>query len=535
MRKIKFVYWMCLMWVCASTTWAQTVSDSLSVKEPIRSEVSVDTLSLSVSDSLGLSAADTLVLSATDTLNLSDADTLVADTAKVGAKVRKRRPELPDWMKPYFVLKLMRDKSTGKYKLDTVSVAYERLLGVLEYLNDPTTPERYLTYDADYYLLFMPFTYYKRPIRRLSELHWSFDEGLDSLRAPEPEFLSIEMAPFRRMENESKRVDKTLLVAYINRMDRVVCTEDQLEDVQIFQDKITKEKKPRSSVLKLFASESMKYVKPDDEAEVIIHKPNWWVTGGSGSLQFAQNHISDNWYNGGESTHSLLGNLQLYANYNDREKWHWENLLDAKLGVISAPSDEYHNYLINNDQLRIASKLGLQAVNRWYYTLTTEFKTQFCNGYGANSQTMSAAFLSPADWTTGIGMDYKLNKSKVTLSVQLLPLTYTMKIVTNPEVDETALGLEEGHTTKHDFGSQVKANLTWNIFSFVTVTSRFDYLTSYETVRIEWENTFKFILNRYLSATLYVYGRYDDGVAPAENGSYFQINENLGFGLNYTW
>ena len=110
-----------------------------------------------------------------------------------------------------------------------------------------------------------------------------------------------------------------------------------------------------------------------------------------------------------------------------------------------------------------------------------------------------------------------------------------MKIVTNPEVDETALGLEEGHTTKHDFGSQVKANLTWNIFSFVTVTSRFDYLTSYETVRIEWENTFKFILNRYLSATLYVYGRYDDGVAPAENGSYFQINENLGFGLNYTW
>ena len=79
---------------------------------------------------------------------------------------------------------------------------------------------------------------------------------------------------------------------------------------------------------------------------------------------------------------------------------------------------------------------------------------------------MSAAFLSPADWTTGIGMDYKLNKSKVTLSVQLLPLTYTMKIVTNPGVDETALGLEEGHTTKHDFGSQVKANLTWNIFFF---------------------------------------------------------------------
>ena len=105
----------------------------------------------------------------------------------------------------------------------------------------------------------------------------------------------------------------------------------------------------------------------------------------------------------------------------------------------------------------------------------------------------------------------------------------------NPHVDETALGLDEGEMFKHTFGSQIKANLTWNIFSFVKYTSRFDYLTSYHTVRIEWENTFDFILNRYLSATLYVYARYDDGVAPGKNGSYFQLNENFSFGLNYTW
>ena len=271
------------------------------------------------------------------------------------------------------------------------------------------------------------------------------------------------------------------------------------------------------------------------DAEVVIHKPNWWVTGGSGSIQFSQSHISKNWYNGGEGTHSLLGNLQLFANYNDREKWQWENLLDAKLGYISAPSDQYHNYLVNNDQLRIASKVGLRAIKHWYYTLHTEFKTQFCNGYGANSLTLNAAFLSPAYWTSGLGMDYKLNKEKVTLSVLLAPITYTMKIVTNPEVNEVSLGLKEGATTAHDFGSQMQANLTWKAFSFLNVTSRFDYLTSYKTVRIEWENTFNFILNRYLSAKLYVYGRFDDGVAPSENGSYFQINENFGFGLNYTW
>ena len=190
---------------------------------------------------------------------------------------------------------------------------------------------------------------------------------------------------------------------------------------------------------------------------------------------------------------------------------------------------------MNNDQLRIASKVGLQAIKHWYYTLHTEFKTQFCNGYGANSQTLNAAFLSPGYWTTGLGMDYKLNREKLSLSVLLAPITYTMTIVTDPEVDEVGLGLDEGATTAHDFGSQVQANLNWNVFSFLTVTSRFDYLTSYEKVRIEWENTFNFILNRYLSAKLYVYGRFDDGVAPSEHGSYFQINENFGFGLNYTW
>ena len=472
---------------------------------------------------------DTIEAVPADTLSTQPQDSVATDTVRRQAP----RPTLPALMRPYFVLKLVREPASQAFRLDTVSMAYERILGVLDYLNDPATPERYIRLQPEYHRLFLPFTYFERPMARISRVSWQSSNG-DALKASIPSPLQIDTVPFTRQQRVDEAVDRALLSAYVRHLDLVRFTEKEIEAGPSYRDNIEKEEKSRPSVLKLFASESMSYVKPED-AEVVIHKPNWWVTGGSGSIQFSQSHISKNWYNGGEGTHSLLGNLQLFANYNDREKWQWENLLDAKLGYISAPSDQYHNYLVNNDQLRIASKVGLRAIKHWYYTLHTEFKTQFCNGYGANSLTLNAAFLSPAYWTSGLGMDYKLNKEKVTLSVLLAPITYTMKIVTNPDVDEVSLGLKEGATTAHDFGSQMQANLTWKAFSFLNVTSRFDYLTSYKTVRIEWENTFNFILNRYLSAKLYVYGRFDDGVAPSENGSYFQINENFGFGLNYTW
>ena len=472
---------------------------------------------------------DTIEAVPADTLSTQPQDSVATDTVRRQAP----RPTLPALMRPYFVLKLVREPASQAFRLDTVSMAYERILGVLDYLNDPATPERYIRLQPEYHRLFLPFTYFERPMARISRVSWQSSNG-DALKAAMPCPLQIDTVPYTRRRRVDEAVDRALLSAYVRHLDLVRFTEKEIEAGPSYRDNIEKEEKSRPSVLKLFASESMSYVKPED-AEVVIHKPNWWVTGGSGSIQFSQSHISKNWYNGGEGTHSLLGNLQLFANYNDREKWQWENLLDAKLGYISAPSDQYHNYLVNNDQLRIASKVGLRAIKHWYYTLHTEFKTQFCNGYGANSLTLNAAFLSPAYWTSGLGMDYKLNKEKVTLSVLLAPITYTMKIVTNPDVDEVSLGLKEGATTAHDFGSQMQANLTWKAFSFLNVTSRFDYLTSYKTVRIEWENTFNFILNRYLSAKLYVYGRFDDGVAPSENGSYFQINENFGFGLNYTW
>lgn len=433
----------------------------------------------------------------------------------------------------YAVLKLRLDGDTAV--MDTVSRLHERTFGVLGYLNDPATPQRYIPYNPLYARLFMPLTFWHSPMRRISELEWTPDSILPRTAAPEGEAPLYDEAPFTAADRAGESVDGILLGAYAALPRLVTDTEDRVMHAEVFRETAYKENERKASVLKLFAQEQMKN-SVTEEADVVIHKPNWWVFGGSGSLQFTQNHISDNWYKGGESTNALLATLQLTANYNDREKVLWESLLDAKLGFSSSPSDTCHNYLVTTDQLRVYSKLGIQAAHNWYYTVSTEIKTQFCRGYKKNSNEVVASFLAPVDWSSSVGMDYKLKKKKFDLSVFIAPLTWMMRYVGSDDVNETSFGLEEGKSVKHNFGSQVKPTLIWQIIPSIRLESRMDFQTSYEWVRVEWENTVDFVLNRYLSTKLYVHARFDDSALPKDGSdSYFQVKELLSFGINYRW
>ena len=102
----------------------------------------------------------------------------------------------------------------------------------------------------------------------------------------------------------------------------------------------------------------------------------------------------------------------------------------------------------------------------------------------------------------------------------------------------TRYGMSEGNHTKHDWGPNVNLNFTWKLLKNITWSSRAYWFSNLDLTRIEWENTFNFTVNRYVSAKLFVYPRYEDSsekYRSGENhdGTFWMFKEFLSLGLNY--
>ena len=368
--------------------------------------------------------------------------------------------------------------------------------------------------DGRFYRLFAPMTFYHNVAEKslsIDSVSTSHDEIIDA-------------------------IDAALMNVYLNRPDLVSATETDLkESGEIRKDVDQPIENPVVFVAKV--EEPVVEVIPEDiPTEVMVQKPKFWTKKGDFYLQFMQNYVSGNWYKGGESNYSAVGSLTLEANYDNKNKWKWDNKLELKLGFLRSSSDSLHKFKSNEDLIRLTSKAGLEAAKNWYYTLQLMAYTQFSRGLKSNDAKTYSDFMSPFNINLGLGMDYKVatKNKRLTGTLNFSPVSLNYRYVDRLALS-TSFGLEEGRHSKVEFASHMTADLVWKMNDVATWKSRFYAYTSYKRAEIEWENTFELRVSKYISANIFLYPRFDDSSTYDDDLGYWQFKEFCSVGFSYAF
>lgn len=264
-----------------------------------------------------------------------------------------------------------------------------------------------------------------------------------------------------------------------------------------------------------------------------------WLHNVGASLHFSQAYVSSNWYQGGNNHLSLLFNFNWNVQLN--QVYHpnllFQSSLSYKLGLNSTPQDEVHSYSISEDVLQYNLNSGLKAFNKWFYSLNLQFKTQVLRNYEQNSMNRKASFLSPGDLNIGLGMAYSFENKKKTLQLTatISPISYNLKTCISDKVDHGQFNIPAERHSRSEAGSNGEFNMTWKIMPNISYRTRVFLFSDYKYFLSDWENTFSFDINRFLSTQIYVYLRYDSSAEKLTAWKNFMMREVLSFGLSYYW
>ena len=371
--------------------------------------------------------------------------------------------------------------------------------------------------DGRYYRLFAPLTFYHNVANKALALD-SESAGKDPV---------------------TDAIDAALMKMYMKRPDLVNTTESDLKATGSILENVDKPIENQVEFVEEVMQPSILDIPQDIPDTVMVQKPKFWTYKADGFLQFMQNYVSGNWYKGGESNYSMLGALTLEANFDNKEKWIWDNKLELKLGLLLSSTDTLHKVKSNEDLVRLTSKVGIQASHRWYYTLQLQAYTQFTPGYKSNDPNTYSDAFSPFNLNLGLGMEYELKSKnkRLTGTVNLSPIALNYRYVDRIDL-ATKYGLDEGKHSMLEFGPLVTANIVWKFNDVISWKSRLFGFTSFKRVEVEWENTFELRVSKYITANLFLFPRFDDASKSGkydEDLGYLQFREYSSLGFAYTF
>lgn len=413
------------------------------------------------------------------------------------------------------------------------SSVYKKYRDSLEVLKNAFSNWQYTQGDTlenpYYFYLFSSPTFYGAPIRRsIGSLSSVENERADSA--------DFDCPILSRMAGLTDEIDRNLIYIYTSRPWLIAYNEMQEQGAPGIRTELNTEVKPGLKLSDRYANPEtpLKSEEGEGDLKITVYKPNFWTFKTNFSFQFLQNYVSDNWYKGGENYNSLLASLVAEANYNNKQKVTFNNKLEMKIGFQASQNDDLHKFKTNSDLLRLTNQLGLRATSHWYYSFMLQSWTQFHRGYKSNDSYVYSDFMSPFESLFSVGMKYELGVKNFSLNATISPFACDFKYVDRGYL-ATSFGVKEGKHSNFDYGSNITTNYNWTICKNVTWNGRIYFFTNYSKTQIEWENTFKLSINKYLSTKLFLFPRFDDGANKGENGTYFQFNENLSVGLDVSF
>lgn len=382
-----------------------------------------------------------------------------------------------------------------------------------------------------YFKLFMPIVLYSSTVSAAISPDNSTESGTYDLLPLMPLTDSTE-------NTLAKMIDETLVQVYLEHPELVEMTENELMDVAeivpISQDNVL-------GIGDLNLNKNRFKPAQDKSPDMYYYSPRYWKVFGSFQGKYTQSHYSDNWYKGGESNHSVLGQLNIEANYAKDTK-NLDNKLELKLGYYTTEINEKKTFRTNDDLIRLTSKAGLKAWKNWDYSAQIQAYTQFMPVFDTKVTTkLKSKFFAPAYGNIAVGMDYKpkFKNKNITLSLQLSPLSYNCRYVSVDSI-ATNYGIDKGKNFKSTIGSRLECNLKWKFLNDFTWTSKSQYYTSYESAEINFENTLDYQLSKYFTLQFFCHWRFDDSVKRKKDRDgnlmgYDQFKEFLTLNFRYAW
>lgn len=350
-------------------------------------------------------------------------------------------------------------------------------------------------------------------------------------------FANVDTTNISEQGKRTRSVNHSLARLYTANPWLVSQTEGQIKEQGLIREDITKETMRADNNLSEKVLEANLGPEMDEIVTVITRRPNFWKFQSNSSINFNQNYSSKNW--GNSNVFSGLATFTLNTTYNSQRKLNISNVFNIRLGFQTNKNDKNRTFTPTSNAMDNTTNAGWKFHKWWNYSLQVRMSTQVVPAYAANTDNVTTDVLSPLNVTIAPGLTTSFQwgkKKKFTGNMSMAPLAYNIVYCQRSSL-VTRNGIKAGHHSRHSFGPNITVNYNWPVSKNINWSSRVFWYSNLHMTKIEWENNFRFTINKLISASLHLYPRMDDSNPSIKNehGRYIQFKEDLALGLNYSF